>query len=84
MKRRMRRPLLAGLAAFLVVLGVGAILFSGDTDTAAVPPADAGTLAHIARKNDAAAIRAAAHMKAEAGRTDAAAEALASMNAPPG
>lgn len=84
MRRRLRRPYLAGLAAFLVVLGVSVILFSGDTDTAPPAPADAGTLAHIARKNDAAAIRAAAHMKAEAGRTDAAAEALASTNAPPG
>lgn len=83
MRRRLGRPLMAGLGAFAILLGAGVLALATGAGTTAEPPADAETLAHIARKNDDAAIRAAARMKAEAGRTDAAAEALANT-APPG
>lgn len=82
MRRRLRRPALAGLGAFVAVLGIGAAVVAGNADTSAEAPADADTLAHIARKNDDAAILAAARMKARAGRTDAAAQALAQARPP--
>ena len=76
--RRRTRPILAGAAAFVLATGVGFVLFGADGDD---PPsaeaANPGALAHIARKNDAAATRAAADMKADSESAAEASDALA-------
>lgn len=75
--RRSVHPLAAGAAAFGLALALILALALSPGDPGEAPPANAAALARVAEKNDDAALRAAARMRAESARTTAAVEANA-------
>lgn len=82
MRRRRLRPIAAGLVTFVLVVTIGVVMFWDRGGVAAEAPADRSTLQNIAQKNDDAATRAAARMRAESRRSSDAADALAANQIP--
>lgn len=71
-----RRSLVAGTAAFGLALALFLVFALRGAEERS-SPADAAALARVAEKNDDAALRAAARMRADSARAAAAAEASA-------
>lgn len=78
-RRYAARPLIVIGAVMVLTLTV-VLSFSLGGNAQEEPPADPGTLTHIARKNDAAAMNAAMQMREESRRRAEAADATADFN----